>query len=244
MEEILKDIYSNVNEWLRFAETKNAALISFNLVSIVGAATIITQSKSSISKPILYYLCDFIILNIFGLSLALYSFWPIAQILFNSGNNQDIGNVPIKKIKDKFFKKSEDKETKNNILYYAHIKKYEPTAPELYLNELYKSCKKEGNNYPKKEGNKYSRLEHDYATQIIINSHITFRKYKYFKAALFCTISALLTPIVSILFSSLFKITNYLIIKQYKKSLMSFAIFTLTSFIAWKLGMILWKSIM
>jgi hypothetical protein len=219
MEETLKYIYSNVNEWLRFAETKNAALISFNLVSIFGAATIITQSEISISKPILYYLYDFITWNFLGLSLALYSFWPVAQILFNSGNNQDTVNVYFKKMTSKYFKKiknllfekPEDEKAKNNIFYYAHIKEYDSSAPESYLDELYKACKKEGSNY--------TRLECDYATQIIINSQMTFRKYRYFKVALFCAISALWTPIVPILFGSLFRITNCLTITQCKKYL-------------------------
>lgn len=46
MEERLKFIFANVNEWLRFAEAKNGVLVAFNGAAIWGTL----QSLDEISK--------------------------------------------------------------------------------------------------------------------------------------------------------------------------------------------------
>ena len=166
----LKDIFSNVNEWLKFAEEKNAAIIIFNLSSIFGAAHIITQAKTVIPQLILLYLYWLIVLNTLGLSVALFSFWPKTLSLFD--NYYD-----CKKL-----------EKLDNTLYYGYIKCCEPKS---YITRLCNSLQK--------EGEENSSFESNYAIQIVINSRVAFRKYRYFKAALILTINAILTPIGYIL---------------------------------------------
>ena len=191
MKDIFKDIFSNVDDWLKFAEAKNAALIVFNGASIFGAATFIAtvmaQTQYTIPQIILDYLYLFIIFNGLGLATALYSFWP----------QTEVDNVLGKKIKNLSFKKPE---SRNNVLFYGHIKDY---TPESYLAKLRESCNK--------EVGECSGLELDYATQIVINSRITYRKYYYFKAALVFTMLAVLTPIIFILLVLLFKAAGCLI---------------------------------
>jgi hypothetical protein len=187
MKETLKDIFSNVNDWLKFAEEKNAALIALNIVSIFGTAATLTQNDVPIPKYILYYLYSFIICNGLGLCIALYSFWP--QTL-----NEDVFR---KKIGDFFLTNSEPGDS---VLFYGHIKDY---TPEFYLAKLRKSCSKE-------EGEYYD-LELEYANEIIINSRITSRKYNYFKIALFFTLLGILTPMIFIIRALSSKVINYLI---------------------------------
>jgi hypothetical protein len=129
MEDTLKDILSNVNDWLKFAEAKNAALIAFHLGSIFGAATIITQSQpNTIPEAILNYLYSFITLSIVGLFFVLFSFWPQTRI----------ENVLSKKIEDIFcFKRSTIEE---NLLFYGYINN---CGPDLYLSKLCECCNKE-----------------------------------------------------------------------------------------------------
>jgi hypothetical protein len=211
MEDTLKDILLNVNEWLKFAEAKNAALIALNLGSIFGATTTITQSQHEIPQLILYYLYSFILLNGLGLFISLFSFWP-------QFHEETLG----KKIEDIVFPKK--LRVKPSLLYYGLIRDYDP---DMYLAKLCEFCKK--------EVDKCSSLELDYANQIVISSKITFRKYIYFKAALICTISAMLTPVILILSALLFKTTDYIIMEQYKKSLVPLTIFIISSIIIWKL---------
>jgi CRISPR/Cas system CMR-associated protein Cmr5 small subunit len=217
MIDTLKDIFSNINDWLKFAEEKNAALIALNLVSIFGATAAITQKDVTIPKFISYYLYSFIILNGLGLTIALYSFWPQTQI----------EDTFRKKIEDLSFKKSEHG---NSVLFYGHIKDY---TPQSYLDKLRESCNK--------EVGECSGLVSDYASQIVINSRIASRKYRYFKAALFCTISALLTPMVSIQLAFLIKTANCLIMKQYRNFLIYLIMFIISFVIIWKLCVILWN---
>jgi hypothetical protein len=117
---------------------------------------------------------------------------------------------------------------KPSLVYYGLIKDNDSYS---YLAKLCEYCKK--------EVEKCSSLELDYANQIVISSRITFRKYIYFRAALVCTISAVLTPVIFVLSSSLFKTTNYIIKEQYKKSLLPLTIFIISSIITWKLFLIL-----
>lgn len=192
MEDNIKDIFSNVNEWLKFAEEKNAALIAFNLASIFGAATIVTQNDTPIKPAISIYLYSFIILSIVSLFFALFSFWPQTRI----------ENVINRKIKKCFlFKKPV---IEGNLIFYGDINNCDS---EVYLSKLCESCKKDVRDC--------SQLELDYVNQIIVNSHIAVRKYFYFKLALLFTLIALLSPIlIPIIF--LYNIINSLTMKQYK----------------------------
>lgn len=210
MKEAVKDIFSNVNEWLKFAEAKNAALIAFHLGSIFGAATIATQRDTPINPPISTYLYSFIILSAIGLFFALFSFWPQTKI----------EAALSKKIEDFFHSKTPT--TDGNLLFYGYINE---CGKNRYLNELC-GC------YNKQPGT-CTKLELDYVEQIVVNSRITVRKYFYFKIALLITIVAVLSPI-SLPVICLYNIANCLLMKQSKKSLIYFASLIISSLLIWK----------
>lgn len=73
-QEILYRIFSNVNDWLKFAETKNASLIVFNTAAAIG----ILQGTKCCDMPALL---KGLMLVFFSIStcIALYTFLPILQ---------------------------------------------------------------------------------------------------------------------------------------------------------------------
>ncbi len=107
----LKEIFENVNNWLKFAEAKNATLIAGNGVIIFG---IIKCLKDLESYPyFIYYLCFVIILLSLSFIIALISF---------------IANVKL----PRYLFKEIDNNNKN-LLFYGSIKNYNE---ESYLQAL------------------------------------------------------------------------------------------------------------
>ena len=54
MEDKLKDIFENVNNWLKFAEAKNATIVAGNGLLIFGICRLLKDT--SINEWILYYI--------------------------------------------------------------------------------------------------------------------------------------------------------------------------------------------
>ncbi len=79
-EEKLFKIFNNVNDWLKFAEAKNAALVAFNGVSIFG---IIQAFQSELIKDdwLCNYLQFIIVLLIFSTITSLISFAPKVKMV-------------------------------------------------------------------------------------------------------------------------------------------------------------------
>lgn len=212
MKDDIKDIFSNVNEWLKFAEAKNAALIVFHLGSIFGVATIITQNKcGTIPHPILYYLYSFIILSTVGLFFALFSFLPQTRI----------EDVLGKKIEDFFC--SNNFAVEENLLFYGYINSCDRDS---YLSKLCESCER--------EIGQCSKLELDYVNQIVTNSRLTVRKYFYFRIALFFTIIAVISPILLPLII-LYNIVNRILIEQHENTFTYIVMFIISSVVSWRL---------
>lgn len=108
MEDRLRYILSTVNEWIKFAEAKNGALLGVDIAIVFGLFQVISDE---ISKGWIYSA-----ISLTGLSAlsALFSF------------------IPQLKAPSMIDKKSEDKET--DLIFYGSVAKYEP---ESYINALY-----------------------------------------------------------------------------------------------------------
>ena len=91
-EEQLYRIFNNVNDWLKFAEAKNAMLIAFNSASIYGIAQALNLDCIKGQKFIEGYLMFVIVLLIFSTITALLSFVPKVKII--TGSYYAPGNVP------------------------------------------------------------------------------------------------------------------------------------------------------
>jgi len=111
MEDRLRYILSTVNEWLKFAEAKNGALLGVDIAIIFGLFQVISDE---ISKGWIYLAISFIGLSALS---ALLSFIPQLKAL--SIIQQKRG----------------DKET--SLIFYGHIAKYES---EAYVNALYSAA--------------------------------------------------------------------------------------------------------
>lgn len=107
---ILENLYSDIREWLKFAESKNAALLTLNIASFFGIVRMVGKEDfSCIIKIIL-------ILLLFSTIINLRSFFP-------------------SKVKDK--SKSGRNYRLVNLLYYADISKLDLKRTQEYLGEKY-----------------------------------------------------------------------------------------------------------
>ena len=164
MEDRLRYILSTVNDWLKFAEAKNGALLGIDIAIIFGLFQVI---GSEISRGWIYLAISFTGLSALS---ALFSFIP--QLKAHPKGQQRQRNEGT------------------NLIFYGHIAE---SNPELYLKALYSEV---GTEEPPE-----SKIELDYAHQIIINSRIALRKNRYFSIGLWLTVLGLFL-LIALLFSS------------------------------------------
>lgn len=108
IQELLKEIFSNVNSWLFFAETKNAAIIAFDVAML---AAIISTDFLKGNIIIFSTLTAGIVLALF---VALLSFAP------KRGKKKESNGVP---------------NVADNLIFYSDIAKYNKTE---YIKALVK----------------------------------------------------------------------------------------------------------
>jgi hypothetical protein len=113
MEERLNTIFNNINDWLRYAETKSAALLAANGLAIFGIVRVI-QNQDSINIFSVSYLSVVVFQLILSTSLILISFSPSLQIPW-------------------LFKGSNIDEKSDNLLFFSDAAKY---TPRRYLEVL------------------------------------------------------------------------------------------------------------
>ena len=111
MEERLRYIFANTNEWLKFAETKNAGLLVFAAAAIVGAQR--STSTETLTGMTQWALTLGTILLAAAAVLCLLSFIPQVRIPW-----LDSARAPTEE---------------DNLLFYGHIADYRPTE---YLAKL------------------------------------------------------------------------------------------------------------
>lgn len=99
IQERLQYIFGNVNNWLKYAETKSAALLVINLTSITAATEKIENIENNF---LLFYILCFLVFSALSFLTCLISFLP---------------KVKIPKGLLGFFSKN----TNTNILYYADL---------------------------------------------------------------------------------------------------------------------------
>jgi hypothetical protein len=170
----LKFIFANVNDWLKFAEAKNAALIAFDGAVIIGLFSILkdlTSGKGMIGIAISIAIV-FLAVSLF---IALLSFYPQTRIT----------EVP----------KNEAIDENDNLYFWEHIKKYTVGEYLKKFREIFDLSKPDAELENGHLNN--MRLENDLAIQVITNSRITSHKYRYFNYALKFTIVGLLPLVIA-----------------------------------------------
>ena len=118
MKDRLQYIFSLVNEWLKFGESKNAALLAADTALALGLVKMLQSSVLSNQIVILYVSISIPILALAAM-VCLISFIPQTAIPWLSTS-------------------SRPKET-DNLLFFGDIAKY---APKSYVEALYKQAEK------------------------------------------------------------------------------------------------------
>jgi hypothetical protein len=78
MEDRLRFIFNNVNEWLKFAEQKNAAIIVFNTAIVLGILGSLKDIKPD-NHLVKFFLVVILVTNLASVLFALLSFVPILK---------------------------------------------------------------------------------------------------------------------------------------------------------------------
>lgn len=154
---------AQVNEWLKFAEAKNGALVVLNSAVVALSIPPAIASHPWTDLAQLWLWTSWLLLAA-GLLIALLSFLPATQIPFLDPAQPTSPN--------------------DNLIFFGHARNYDV---EEYLHAL-----RERTGAPHDSG-----WERDVAGQIITNAKIASWKYSCFKGALWCTIAAIVTPVLA-----------------------------------------------
>lgn len=161
-EEQLHKIFTNINEWLKFAEAKNFGLLSLNAAIVFGFTQIDFQKGSQLQAIIPYALIPCLVASFL---VSLISLFPILSKIEKGEYIKSWINSFCNFI---------DKEIKfENIYFYGSLKDIdEAQFEEKYLSKTESS-------------QKFSQFERELSSQILYNSRITWLKYQLFKIAAF-----------------------------------------------------------
>lgn len=167
LDDNLKYIFSNINDWLKFAEAKSAILIAGNGTFIFGILRLI--DKYNIDGYLQIYLLVSVLFSILSLVVCLVSIVPSLTMPWDSkpaGTNRN-----------------------DNLLYFADIAKYSPLS---YLSSLNESLGLQPSDF--------NSFQKNLSLQIITNAVIANKKFNYFKFSIWLTLTAILSPVVVVLF--------------------------------------------
>lgn len=121
MKNQLEYIFSNVNDWLKFAEAKSATLLAANGVVLFGILRLVKDQELNLCSTLgLATGCIFLSIS---LVLCLTSFVPSLSMPWIHKRNNKTEN--------------------DNLLFFGHIENYTPLS---YLKALRSSCGNEGDN--------------------------------------------------------------------------------------------------
>lgn len=177
----LFSLFQNVNDWLKFAEAKNAVLLAFSGAGMTATLTVLVSAQNLpnslrwglIFATILLCVCAF---------LCTISFLPKTNL------------EKILRIRGRSFQ-SEQPKPEDNLYFFGHLKKYKAQELLTELNRSYLS------NNPVSQP--YSKEAQDLAVQVIINSGVAFIKFRIFTYAVYVLAAAILCVPVFILISFL-----------------------------------------
>lgn len=165
----IKFILDNVNNWLKFAEGKNAALLVANSAFVFQLFRILVDSKN-MNKFVFFYLIFCVVLAAISACLCLFSFVPKTSI-------------------PSIFTGNYVQEENANLTFYGHISRF---TPRSYWEAL-------RNRNIISEEYEQDKFLFDLASQIAINSKIANNKYIFFKIAFYLTIAAFIPPILTLI---------------------------------------------
>jgi len=187
-EEQLYKIFTNVNDWLKFAEAKNFGLLTLNAAIVFGFSQTTFDNNSVIKIAGNYIFSPFMLLSFLP---CLISLFPIVAKI--ERKTEDKKDSKTKRFIN-YVSRCIDKENSfENIHFYGYLKDISEVEFESKLKT--------------KTGfsEDFTIYETELSTQILYNSRITWLKYQLFKIGAFFFLLGLL------LFTISLPIINYLL---------------------------------
>jgi hypothetical protein len=173
--DILKDIYKDVTEWLKFAETKNAALLTFNGVLLFGIVRLLQSNVSYFTTYTKVFTVCIIILTV-NICINLMSFIPA---LTQSKKQKVKSNLLPQNINDL------------NLLFYKNLKDFnEVNFLEAIIKKYNLPVTDQTDEYLK-----------DLSLQIVTLASIATKKYMFFSISAYITSFVILLVILKTLFN-------------------------------------------
>lgn len=118
MKEELKYLFDKVNDWLKFAEAKHIALITFDTAALFGLISLLTNS--SVSKTAKVPITAFVVGIALSVLISLFSFSSIT-------NSSKVFQIKV------------GPEPNDNLLFFGHISKYQPIQYKEALKTKFNS---------------------------------------------------------------------------------------------------------
>lgn len=175
MTDKLLSILQLVNEWLRFAEAKNAVLLAFSGAAITAIVTYLAAAKALTTLSTLSLSISILSLCASSLALSL-SFIPKTDLAHLTWKRQ-------KPCKDRRF----SHKTTDNFYFYGSLRKYDPESLLEAVNENY---------FDSRIAKPYRKEDLDIASQIVINSDITCLKFLFFRVSTWLLVLSIVIPLL------------------------------------------------
>lgn len=175
--EKLLSILHLINDWLKFAEAKNALLLAFCGAAITALVTYLSAAPNISSESLrIGLLISLFLLCICSLicSLSLLPKTDREYLIWWTKR-------PSKKLKTK-------PQDTDNLYFFDEIRKYSSTDLLDSMNKLY---------FDNKLQTPYKKEDIDIANQIVINSQIASVKFAFFRVALWFLIGSFLVVFIS-----------------------------------------------
>ena len=174
-------IFQNVNEWLKFAEAKNAVLLAFAGTGMTVTVTLLAtmQSLPNSLKMALIVTTSLLCACSFLCGLSFLPTTNLERVLWLRSKKFQ-ANTPM---------------PSDNLYYFGHLRKYSSNQLLDSINQNYLS---------NKVSQPYGKESQDLAAQITVNAEIAFRKYQLFTYATYCLVTSIIIIPMSILFSLIF----------------------------------------
>ncbi len=171
----LKDIFANVNDWLKFAEAKNFGLLALIGAIVFGFTQINFEGNQDIRTVGYYVLIPFSFLSFVQCLI------PLFPILAKIDRKNKKGNETlVKRLVTKLSEKIDEEKVFENIHYFGYLRTIDESVLE---KKMIKKTKVDA---------KFTEYEKELAIQIIYNSRITWLKYQFFKIGAFLFLVGLL----------------------------------------------------
>ena len=153
----LSELLSRVIDWLKFAEAKNTGAVG---LTSTGLGVIVTFLVAGPPIP-----------TVAGVGLAIGAVALMLSLLLTVASFLPSTNLEKHLVGDR-----ERPTTRDNLLFYGHLARYEPRALVEAIAEMY--FDQAGETYVP------SKLDIDLAAQIVTNARITVRKLSLFRYSL------------------------------------------------------------